>query len=185
MTDKQIRKAHRTLKRISDKLPFLKEHYEDLGYKFVIIGVDNDGFLVSKNGVSVSGESYCGRFSIGYGGYKYKTINAMVERINSTFAKEDRDTLKRTVLKDVQTKFIQALNHSDLPKIYDERSVTAYSLPLYQTVSIGENGETNVSITVTTTGNPVYTTRSTNPQAFIDVANFAPIFTETWEAAQL
>ncbi len=185
MTDKQIRKAHRTLKRTDEKLAFLKEHYEDLGYKFTTLGRDDEDFVVSKGGTRVSADSYCGRFSIGYSGYKYKTINALVENINAAFTKYERESNRVMTVKDVQAKFIQTLNHCGLDEVFDENNVNGYSLPLQQTVSIGESGETNVSINVSSVGNPIFTTRSTLPQAFIDVANFAPIFTETWEAAQL
>ena len=187
-TPKEIRKAHRVLKTLDEKLNFLKEHYENEGYKFNHSKSSNQIeslFRISKNEDSLDGESYNGRLSIGYGGYKYVTINGIMERIEKEFTKRKTEGLKKVSLSDLKEKFLQTLNHCGLGVSFSIDNIYGYSAPISKTVQIGADRETNITITVSQTGEPQFSTRSTLPKAFLAAAEFIPDFKETWMMAQL
>ncbi len=187
-TLKEIRKAHRVLKTLDEKLIFLKEHYENEGYKFNYTNRANRGnereFSMSKNDSILTGDSYDGRFSIGYSGHKYVTINGIMKKIADEYSRQKNEEGRRVSLDDLKMKFLQALNHCGLSKTFTLDEIYGYSAPIAKTVAIGD-GETNLTISVSQTGEPQFATRSTLPKAFLAAAEFIPGFKETWEMAQL
>ena len=186
MTQKQINKAHITLKVMSDKLPFLKEHYEDLGYKFTFAPMsqtsNNYKINISKNGDSVTGDSYDGKMSIGYSANKYKTIKSIIKKIDIEFNRRSGENQRSLRLKSITNRFVETLNHCGLGRSFTSDDIRAYSQPISKTVSIGES---NITIRVSDASEPIFTTQSTKPEGFLVTAEFIPKFMETWEVSGL
>ncbi len=188
MTQKEINKAHITLKVMRDKLPFLKGHYEDLGYKFTFTsmspGSHNYNFTISKDGDTVTGDVYDGKMSIGYSANKYKTIKSIIKKIEIEFDKKSSENQRSRRIGNVTNRFVDTLNHCGLGKTFTKDDVRAYSLPISKTVCI-KGVNINIRVTDTSSYPPNFSITSSTPAGFLVAAEFIPKFLETWEVAGL